>query len=38
MAGIFNGIVKGLASLAPQDNPDIMIFNAQTEIKEIGEK
>lgn len=38
MAGIFDGIVKGIVNLAPQDNPDVMIFNSQTEIKELLEK
>lgn len=38
MAGIFDGLVKGLASLAPQDDPDVRIYNAQNELKEIKEK
>ena len=38
MAGILDGLVKGLASLAPQDDPDVKIFNAQNELKEIEEK
>ena len=38
MAGILDGLVRGLASLAPQDDPDVKIFNAQNELKEIEEK
>ncbi len=38
MAGIFDGIVSGLAKLAPQDEPDIKIFNAQNELKQLDEK
>lgn len=38
MAGILEGIVKGIASMGPQDNPDIMIFNSQNEIKDLIEK
>ncbi len=38
MAGIFDGLVKGLASLAPQDDPEIKLFNAQNELKELSEK
>ena len=38
MAGILDGIVRGIASLAPQDDPDVKIFNAQTELKDITEK
>ena len=38
MAGILEGIVKGIASMGPQDNPDIMIFNSQNEIKDLVEK
>ncbi len=38
MAGIFDGLVKGLASLAPQDDPDVKIFNVQNDLKELEEK
>lgn len=38
MAGILDGIVRGIASLAPQDDPDVKIFNAQNELKDITEK
>ena len=38
MAGLFDGLVKGLASLAPQDDPEIKKFNAQSELKEIADK
>ena len=38
MAGILDGLVKGLASLAPQDDPDVRIYNAQNELKELKEK
>ena len=38
MAGILDGIVSGLAKFAPQDEPDVKIFNAQNELKEIEEK
>ena len=37
MAGILDGIVRGIASLAPQDDPDVKIFNAQNELKDITE-
>ena len=38
MAGIFDGLVKGLASLAPQDDPEVKMYNAQNELKELKEK
>ncbi len=38
MADILTGLVKGLSGFMPQDNPDVKIFNAQTEMKEIAEK
>ncbi len=38
MAGILDGLVRGLANLAPQDDPDVKIFNAQNELKDITEK
>ena len=38
MAGILDGLVKGLASFAPQDDPDVKIFNVQNELKELTEK
>ena len=38
MAGFFDGLVKGLASLAPQDDPEVKIFNAQNELKALDEK
>ena len=38
MAGILDGIVRGIASLAPQDDPDVKIFNAQNELRDITEK
>ncbi len=38
MAGILDGLVKGLASLAPQDDPDVKMYNAQNELKELCEK
>ncbi len=38
MGDILSGIVKGLSGFMPQDDPDVKIFNAQTEIKEINEK
>lgn len=38
MAGLFDGLIKGLASLAPQDNPDRKVFDAQNELKELTEK
>ena len=38
MAGILDGLVKGLASLAPQDDPEVKMYNAQNELKELKEK
>jgi len=38
MAGILDGLVKGLASLAPQDDPEIQMYNKQNELKELREK
>lgn len=38
MGDILTGIVKGLSGFMPQDDPDVKIFNAQTEIKEFSEK
>ena len=38
MAGILDGIVRGIASLAPQDDPVVKIFNAQNELRDITEK
>lgn len=38
MADILTGLVKGLSGFMPQDNPDVKIFNAQTEMKELAEK
>ena len=38
MAGLFDGLMKGLASLAPQDSPDVKIFNAQNELKYLTKK
>ncbi len=38
MAGILDGLVKGLANLAPQDDPEIKMYNAQNELKELNEK
>lgn len=38
MAGLLDGLVKGLVNLAPQDDPDVKNFNAQSELKEIKEK
>ena len=38
MAGLFDGLMKGLASLAPQDSPDVKIFNAQNELKDLTKK
>lgn len=38
MAGLLDGLVKGLVNLAPQDDPDVKVFNAQSELKEIKEK
>ncbi len=38
MSDILTGIVKGLSGFMPQDDPDVKIFNAQTEIKELAEK
>ena len=38
MAGFLDGLVKGLASIAPQDDPEVKMFNAQNELKGIAEK
>lgn len=38
MGDILTGIVKGLSGFMPQDDPDVKIFNAQTEMKEFSEK
>ena len=38
MAGILDGFVKGIVNLAPQDNPDVRLFNAQNELKDMAEK
>ncbi len=38
MAGILDGLVKGLASLAPQDDPEVKMYNAQNELKELKAK
>ena len=38
MAGIFDGLVKGLASLAPQDDPEIQMYNKQNELKGLHDK
>ena len=37
MAGILEGIVKGISGFMPQDDPDVKIFNAQNELKDIKE-
>lgn len=38
MGDILTGIVKGLSGFMPQDDPDVKIFNAQTEMKEFSER
>ena len=38
MAGILEGIVKGISGFMPQDDPDVRIFKAQNELKDIMEK
>ena len=38
MSDILTGIVKGLSGFMPQDDPDVKIFNAQTEAKELTAK
>jgi len=38
MSDILTGIVKGLSGFMPQDDPDVKIFNAQTEAKELAAK
>ncbi|MFS2806740.1 zinc ribbon domain-containing protein [Parabacteroides distasonis] len=38
MGDILTGFVKGLSGFMPQDDPDVKIFNAQTEMKELSEK
>ena len=38
MAGLLDGLVKGLANFAPQDDPDVKLFHVQNELKELAEK
>ena len=38
MEDILTGIAKELSGLMPQNDPDVKIFNAQAEIKEVAEK
>jgi hypothetical protein len=38
MGNLLDGLVKGLSGFLPQDDPDVKIMNAQTELKELGEK
>ena len=38
MSSIIDGIVKGVAGLMPQDDPDVKIFNAQSELKDFSKK
>lgn len=38
MSDILTGIVKGLSGFMPQDDPDVKIFNSQTEMKELSAK
>jgi len=38
MGDLLTGLVKGLSGFMPQDDPDVKIFNAQTEVKELAEK
>ncbi len=35
---LLDGIVKGLTGILPQDDPDVKILNAQTELKELAAK
>lgn len=32
----FGGLVKGLTEIMPQDDPDVRLFKAQTEVKELA--
>lgn len=38
MSGILEGIVKGLSGIMPQDDPDVKIFNAQNDLKDLTQK
>ena len=38
MSNIIDGIVKGLSDFMSQDDPDVKIFNAQSELKELAGK
>ncbi len=38
MGDLLTGLVKGLSGFMPQDDPDVRIFNAQTEVKETAAK
>jgi len=38
MSDLLTGIVKGLSDFMPQDDPDVKIFNAQSDMKELTAK
>ena len=38
MSSLLSGLVKGLSNLMPQDDPNVKIFNAQNEVKELAEQ
>ena len=38
MSSLLTGLVKGLSGLMPQDDPNVKIFNAQNETKELADK
>lgn len=35
---LLDGLVKGISGILPQDDPDVKILNAQTELKELADK
>lgn len=38
MSNIIDGLIKGVSGFLPQDDPDVKILTAQTELRELSEK
>lgn len=38
MSTIIDGLIKGVSGFLPQDDPDVKILTAQTELRELSEK
>lgn len=38
MSTIIDGLIKGVSGFLPQDDPDVKILNAQTELRELSKK